>query len=129
MWQAIFALFKTPSLWGHAILAAAFVVFVYPFVLLLMYISYLICFLKEKDVRITETGLTVFTRLRGELATYPWAEIQQMRVWSKPPITYPEITLVSGATIHLECAGYKELAAVLQERGVAVDLEPRMPGA
>lgn len=108
---------------------AAFIVFIYPFVLVFMCISYLVFFLKENDAEITEAGITVFSRLRGKLATYQWAEIQQIQVCFSPPVTFPVVTLVNGTVINLECVNYQELAAVLQHRGIPVDLEPKFRGA
>ena len=117
--------FRWLSMLMTGLLLIPFTILVYPVLLVVMYVSYWIAFRKGLDAKLTDDGITVFSRLRGELAHHEWSEILGMREVFAPPITYPLLQLSNGETVHLQSAGLEDLAAALKQRGIPVNLTPR----
>jgi hypothetical protein len=95
-------------------------ILLYPFLIVLTYISWGFAYWRGQDVKLSEHGISVFSRAKGDIMFIPWQEIKLMKELFKPPITYPALILQSGEVVHLETASFDKLAQALQAREIPI---------
>jgi hypothetical protein len=111
-------------LFGCAVAIPMVIVF-YPLLAMFMWVSWVAAYLQGADVRVTADGLAVFSRIGGNIASYAWADIRELRHYNRPPIVYPAVVLADGQVVHLESADSKVLTSTFESRGLRVDPEAR----
>lgn len=70
------------------------------------------------DANVSDAGVEVFSKRKGRVALYAWADIAQLRSVFQPPLTFWEIVLSSGATVSLHLADLDP--AAFRARGITV---------
>jgi hypothetical protein len=102
------------------LLLAPFFILLYPFLLVLMYVSWGFAYWRGKDVKLSDHGIQVFSRAKGDLNFVPWSQIKLMKELFEPPIIYPALILQSSEVIHLTSANFDSLAQALRARDIPI---------
>jgi hypothetical protein len=147
MWRAIWDLVKAPfsaiftgrymghpvesrnplrwvSMWGWAILACAFVLLIYP-VLLVAYAASTMLYARQLgSSRLTDAGIEVVAKRGATPKHYDWSSISEVRTTFIPPFTHLELALANGEFVVLWQVDTEELASALAQRGIRFDKEP-----
>jgi hypothetical protein len=140
MWKSIWQLFLAPfvvlfkgelyghpaernplrylSLWGSALVALLFVIFIFPFYILATLLGLAISAIFDNDARINDFGIEVFTRFKGVVAKYKWEEIEMIIVEFNPPFPYPELILKHEERVSLKLADPKQLEEACKNNDV-----------
>lgn len=114
------------SIWGWALLAVAFMLLVYPIVLVAQIVSVQLYFRRAGATRILDTGIEVSAKRGAAPAHYDWLSIREVRTRFDPPFTNPELVLLSGDTVELPMADFEVLASALSTRGIRYDRTPTL---
>jgi hypothetical protein len=109
------------SIFVACLLALPLVMLLYPLVLATMRVSWRTAYRQGMDARVADTGLTVFSRMQGDIAFYSWTDIRELRFYRSPPITHAVFVLVDGTLVQLQSADGDSLARVVEPHGILVD--------
>ena len=74
-----------------------------------------------RRARVNETGLEVFSWVRGVIGRYRWSEISSMRMVGSGGMTFPELTLANQRAIPLKLAQWEDLAPALSAHGIPTE--------
>ena len=92
---------------------------VYPFIVLFAVWGTWRTLRHESNARVTDTGIEVFSKKKGLIATCKWNEIASL-VICRAPKPYPELILASGERMPLVLANIDLLAKAMTAHGIAV---------
>jgi predicted permease len=102
------------------LLLAPVFVLLYPFLIILMYVSWWFAYRRGQDVKLTDQGIQVFSRAKGNIIFIAWSQIKLMKELSEPPILYPALILQNGAVVHLTSANFDSLAQALRPHEIPI---------
>lgn len=109
------------SMWGIGFLLVLFTIFIYPFLLVWMWIGLGAAAKKGNHAEITENGINV-KNYEGEInSQHAWNDISEVTMQFEPPELYPVLHLINGDTIHLHCANVKEIMQICSSNGIKVN--------
>lgn len=98
---------RVPGIWWYWRNAIVHILWIWPVSLIgcmLMLLGVLYLAITGNDARVTDTGIEVFSRIKGRIAFHAWADIKEVRDKFDPPLIYWELVLWNEQTTPLPAA-------------------------